>query len=556
MNHKATEIGKQIGGWLWRKYSTIIVVALFVTGLVAGYALRGGPDTSRSDSATTQPAAHDHGNESADQAQVWTCSMHPQIRQPKPGKCPICGMDLTPMKGSQASQAGHNLSMVEGSAGWTCPDHPSIVEDEPGTCPIDGLDLVPATPEGGEREILLYRNPMDPTITSPVPAKDSMGMDYVPVYAEAAGGSATSSAIVEIDPAVVQNMNVRTEVAQRRNLTRPIRTVGYLEFDQQRMVTVTTKYSGWVEKVNVNYVGEKVRRGQPLFEIYSPELVQTEQELLSALDFAQEMEDAPDDARSRAWSMVESARTRLGYWDITPEQIARLEETGEVFRTLEVSAPASGLVMKRMAGLEGMAVKPGMELFHIADLSSLWLSVELFEDQLAAVREGTEAEIDLSYFPGETFHGRVRFLEPELSEKTRTMRAKIEVPNRNGQLRKGMYATVELKPVEVLDALTVPLQSVLRTGQRNVVVVALGNGRFEPRDVTLGHEAEGFAEVLGGLEEGTEVVTSAQFLLDSESTLREAIQKMIADRTAGTSSAADPTVSETTAPAMADHSGH
>ena len=198
-----------------------------------------------------------------------------------------------------------------------------------------------------------------------------------------------------------------------------------------------------------------------------------------------------------------------------------------------------------------------MELFHIADLSSLWLSVELFEDQLAAVREGTEARINLSYFPGETFSGRVRFLEPELSEKTRTMRAKIEVLNRDGRLRKGMYATVELQPVEVRDVLTVPLQSVLRTGERNVVVVALGNGRFEPRDVTLGHEAEGFAQVLGGLEEGADVVTSAQFLLDSESTLREAIQKMVADRAAATSnSAVDPDAGGQAEPSMTDHNGH
>ena len=530
---------------------TAAFVAVSVASLILGILLAQWLPANLLGLRGAESGASASESDSEADGQLWTCGMHPHVIQDEPGQCPICGMDLTPMKGSDTSQSdhshsGHDHSMAEGPAQWTCPDHGTIVESEPGQCPIDGLDLVPAAPEGGEREILFYRNPMDPTITSPVPAKDSMGMDYVPVYAEDAVTSAKSGAIVEIDPAVVQNMNVRIQAAQRRDLTRPIRTVGYLEFDQQRMVTVTTKYSGWVEKVNVNYVGEKVRRGQPLFEIYSPELVQTEQELLSALDFAQEMEDAPEDARSRAWSMVESARTRLGYWDIAPEQIARLEETGEVFRTLEVSAPASGLVMKRMAGLEGMAVQPGMELFHIADLSSLWLSVELFEDQLAAVREGTEAEINLSYFPGETFRGRVRFLEPELSEKTRTMRAKIEVPNRNGRLRKGMYATVELQPVEVRDVLTVPLQSVLRTGQRNVVVVALGEGRFEPRDVTLGHEAEGFAEVLAGLEEGAEVVTSAQFLLDSESTLREAIQKMIADRTAG----------ERTEPAMADHSGH
>ncbi len=419
--------------------------------------------------------------------ELWTCSMHPHVLEHGPGRCPICGMDLTPVKKATP----------------------------------DPLRL-PST----DREIAYYRSAMEPEVTSPIPAKDAMGMDYVPVYAEELESGAGLSPLVEIDPLVVQNMNVRTERVARRDLTRPIRTVGYLEFDQQRMVTVTTKYSGWIEKVNVNYVGEKVRRGQPLFEIYSPELVQTEQELLSALDFAREMDDAPEDDRQRAWSMVESTRTRLGYWDVSAERIAQLEETGEVFRTLEVVAPSNGLVMKRLAGLEGMAVQPGMELFHIADMSSLWLSVEIFEDHLASVREGTRAEISLSYYPGETFSGRVRFLEPELSEETRTMRAKIEVPNRDGRMRKGMYATVELQPIEVRNALTVPLEAILRTGQRNVVVEALGSGRFQPRNVILGHEAEGFAEVKAGLSEQAEVVTSAQFLLDSESTLREAIQKM------------------------------
>ncbi len=425
--------------------------------------------------------------------QLWTCGMHPHVIEEEPGQCPICGMNLTPMRGGEASQTGDGHAAPAGE--WTCPDHPMIVESEPGTCPIDGVELVPAS------------------------AGASGG---------GGAGAGGAGATVEIDPAMVQNMNVRTEAVTRRDLSQPIRTVGYLEYDQQRMVTVTTKYSGWVEKVYVNYVGEKVRQGQPLFEIYSPELVQTEQELLSALDFAAEMSEAPEDARERSLSMVESARVRLGYWDISPQQITRLEETGEVFRTLKVSAPSNGLVMKRMAGLEGMAVQPGMELFHIADLSSLWLSVELFEDQVAWVREGTPAQVALSYFPGEAFRGKVRFLEPELSEKTRTMRAKIEVPNPGGRLRKGMYATVEFQPVIVRDAVAVPSQAVLRTGQRSVVVVALGEGRFAPREVTLGHEAEGYAQVLSGLEEGTEVVTSAQFLLDSESKLREAIQKMIA----------------------------
>ena len=439
----------------------------------------------------------------AEPSQLWTCGMHPQVIEEEPGQCPICAMDLTPMReGAEAGMDAMETTSANQANQWTCPDHAMIVESAPGTCPIDGLDLVP---QGMEDRAGLQD--MEPANAGPE---------------------------VQVAPAMVQKMNVRTDYVTRRDLGRPIRTVGYLEYDQQRMVTVTTKYSGWVEKVYVNYVGEKVRRGQPLFEIYSPELVQTEQELLSALSFARELENAPGDAYQRALSLVESARIRLGYWDVSPEQIERLETTGEVFRTLEVAAPAAGLVMKRMAGLEGMAVQPGMELFHLADLSSLWLSVELFEDQLAWVREGAEAKVDLSYFPSETYYGRVRFLEPELSEKTRTIRAKIEVPNRDGRLRKGMYATVELRPVSERQALAVPTQAVLRTGQRNVVVMALGDGRFAPREVTLGHEAEGFAEVLSGLQEGDEVVTSAQFLLDSESSLREAIQKMIASRRSST----------------------
>ena len=447
----------------------------------------------RSDSET-----HDHGAHT--QAQLWTCGMHPQVIQEEPGQCPICGMDLTPMRSDEAPGPVAKTE-AEARAGWTCPDHAMINESEPGQCPIDGQDLV-----------------------EPVDSPKSAAPLKSPVSSKSSGPTVT------IDPGVVQNMNVRTEVVGLRSLSQPIRTVGYLEYDQQRMVTVTTKYSGWVEKVYVNYVGEKVRRGQPLFEIYSPELVQTERELLSALAFAEEMSEAPEDASRRARAMVEAARVRLGYWDISAQQIARLEETGEVFRTLKVTAPANGLVMKRMPGLEGMAVNPGMEIFHIADLSSLWLSVELFEDQLAWVREGTTAEISLSYFPGESFLGRVRFLEPELSDATRTIKAKIELANPDGRLRKGMFATVVLQPTAVEKAVAVPSQAVIRTGRRNMVLVAEGGGRFTPREVILGHEAQGFVEIRQGLDAGVEVVTSAQFLLDSESKLKAAVQAMIAER--------------------------
>lgn len=386
---------------------------------------------------------------------------------------------------------------------WICPMHPHILEEDPGTCPICGMDLVPAG---------------DPSEVVPAPNVTGRSMQE--------DRDAASGTIVEIDPVVVQNMNVRSVEVVRRDLKQRIRTVGYLEFDQERMVTVTTKYRGWIEKVYVNYIGQPVEAGQPLFEIYSPELVQTQQELLSARQYAERLAEVGEQARQRAEALVEAARARLHFWDISPAQIEELESSREIVRTLQVVAPSRGLIMKRLTGLEGMAVEPGMEIFHIADLSTLWLSVEVFENQLVWIGEGTAADIEFSYFPGQTFRGVVQYIEPEFSERTRTLRVKLAVPNPAGRLRPGMFATVEFAPVAVAEALAVPTLAVLRTGERDVVVVDLGSGRFEPRPVTLGHVGEGYVAVLAGLEEGERVVTSAQFLIDSEASLQEAIQKM------------------------------
>jgi len=424
--------------------------------------------------------------------QLWTCGMHPQVIMQQPGTCPICGMNLVPVGGTGRSQTA------------------TLGEEKP----------------SGERKVLFYRNPMNPSVTSPEPMKDAMGMDYVPVYADEVQSAASAGPVVSIDPAVVQNMGVLTEKVLRRDLARSVRTVGYLGYDQEKMVSVTTRYEGFVEKVYVNYLGQPVNKGDPLFEIYSPELVQTQQELLSAMEFARRMKDAPEDARRRAESLVAAAKARLSYWDVTPEQLSRLEESGQVSRTLAVVAPIGGLVMKRMDGLEGMAVRPGMDVIHIADLSSLWLEVEVFENQLPWLRPGSAATATLSYFPGEEFTGRIRYIEPAVSEKTRTVKVTFELPNPEGKLRVGMYATVECQPVIAPEAIAVPSHSILRTGSRNVVIVALGGGRFAPREVTLGFEGEGWVQVLAGLDVGEEIVTSSQFLINSESNLREAIQKM------------------------------
>jgi Cu(I)/Ag(I) efflux system membrane fusion protein/cobalt-zinc-cadmium efflux system membrane fusion protein len=418
--------------------------------------------------------------------------MHPEVIQNEPGICPICHMDLTPLRTDESTTGGggHEDHVSEL---WTCPMHSDhIQEEEPGTCPICGMDLAPVLSE-----------------------------DF-------GSGIGTDGTVVTIDSTVQQNMNVVTRFAERRDIAHEIRTVGYLEYDQERMVSVTTKFSGFIEKTYVNYIGQPVQKGEPLFEIYSPELVQTGQELLSAMRYVESLADAPESARSRAQALLEAARQRLAFWDITPEQIRHLEESGEVFRALQIVAPASGVVMKRMPGLEGMATRPGMELLHIADLSNLWLTVEVFDNQLPWLDTGSPATVTLSYFPGVTYRGRVRYIEPEVSEKTRTIQLTLDVPNRNRKLRVGMYATVVFEPVVAADAITVPAEAVIRTGERDVVVVAIGDGRFAPREVVLGSRSDGFIQVLEGLDEGDEVVTSAQFLIDSESNLREAVNKLLA----------------------------
>lgn len=400
------------------------------------------------------------------------------------------------------SPIGHGLHGGTASASasdqkelWTCPMHPQILEDHPGSCPICGMDLVPVADQAS-------------TASDEHPMPDDGGP------------------VVTVDPKVVQRMNVTTTTLERRDLRRAVRTVGSLDYDQEHMVTVTTKYPGFVEKLYVRSVGEPIEEGQPLFDVYAPELVQTQQELLSAMAYATRLEGAPEATRARADALVAAARQRLAFWDIGPDQVAKIIASGEPIRALTVRAPASGLVMQLAHGLEGMRIQPGMDVIHIAGIDPLWLRVEVFDDQLAWIGPGSPAKVSLSYLPGESFTARVRYIEPEVAEKTRTVQLVLEVANPSGKLRVGMYATVELEATVVRNAVAVPTQAVLRTGDRSIVVEALGDGRFVPRVVELGLEADGYLQVLSGLDSGTEIVTSSQFLIDSESNLRAAISKL------------------------------
>jgi len=415
---------------------------------------------------------------------------------------------------------------------YTCAMHPFIIADEPGSCPICGMTLVPvrtdsaaATGPGGEKKekkLLFYRNPMNPGVTSPVPAKDNMGMDYVPVYEDEGSDGGT----IRVDPNTVQSIGVRTATVTTGELKKTIRTVGRVAYDESRITSVNSKVNGWIEKLHVDTTGQEVRKGEPLIDIYSPDLVSAQQEYLIARGHFEKVKDSPfPDVVKSARELLDSARKRLDYWDIDDAQIKKLERTGEVRKTLTLYSPFRGVVMSK-AAFDGARVMAGMELFRIADISRIWVMADVYEYELPWVKQGAPATVTLDYLPGKKFHGTVTYVYPYLEGKTRTATARIELVNPGILLKPDMYAHVELHPRVKGRTVLIPSDAIIRSGIRNVVFIARGEGRFQPREVSLGVEGEeGTVQVLSGLSGGEQIVVSAQFLLDSESNLKEALKK-------------------------------
>ena len=377
---------------------------------------------------------------------------------------------------------------------------------------------------GDEREILYWRAPMDPTFTSDRPGKSPMGMDLVPVYASESESAPPGT--VRIDPGFVQSIGVRTELVARQDLGRTIRTVGTLAHNDRQIAWVNTKYDGWIEQVRVNYLGETVETGQVLFDIYSPQLVTTQMEYLQAVDYAARLSGSGYPAiAERALSLVESARARLRYWDISDEQIETLERERTPRRTLSVRSPVTGVVVEKLdRALDGMHVEAGTNVYKMADLTTIWVDVEVFEHQVEAMRVGQRARIELPYVSGRAYTGFVRYLYPHFDEQTRTMTISIELENPGLSLRAGMYANVTFEAPVARDALTVPEEAVIRGGARDLVVLERSVGTFRVVPVTLGVHGDGRREVLEGVGEGDRIVVSAQFLIDSESNLAAAIR--------------------------------
>jgi Cu(I)/Ag(I) efflux system membrane fusion protein len=371
---------------------------------------------------------------------------------------------------------------------------------------------------------LYYRNPMGLPDTSPVPKKDPMGMDYIPVYEGEAGdpGAAAGANVVRITPDKVQKLGVRTEAVARRALGRVVRASGRVEPDERRTYAITPKFEGYVERLYVNVTGQAVGKGQPLFDVYSPELVSAQREYAIAMQGVRALSGAGGDAAAGMQQLAESSLQRLRNWDLPSEQVDALANSGEPRRTVTFRSPVAGIVTEKKA-LQGMRFMPGETLYQVTDLSSVWVVADVFEQDIGSVRPGTRASVTLAAYPNMQFAGTITYVYPTLKAETRTVPVRIELANPNHWLKPAMFAQVELPAGDGSPVLAVPDSAVIDSGTRRIVLVQLQEGRFEPREVKLGARGDRHVQVLEGLKEGEQVVVAANFLIDAESNLRAAI---------------------------------
>ena len=375
------------------------------------------------------------------------------------------------------------------------------------------------------RKILYYRNPMGLPDTSPVPKKDPMGMDYIPVYEEGEEpGASPGSGQVRISVEKVQKLGVKTELAAIRMLDKTVRAVGSVEVDERHIHNIAPKFEGWIEKLHVKTTGEPVKKGQALFDVYSPELVSAQREYAIAVQGVAALKDADDDTKRSMQQLAEASLLRLRNWDISEQQVKELARSEAARRSLTFHAfhtPVNGIVLEKKA-LEGMRFMPGEVLYQIADLSSVWVVADVFEQDIGLVQVGSKAQIKLNAYPDKPFEGVVSLVYPTLNAATRTVPVRIEIANPKGLLKPAMFANVEIL-VAGSEVLTVPVSAVIDSGTRQIVLVQLAPGRFDPRVVRLGSRGENYAEVLEGIAEGEQVVISANFLIDAESNLKAAL---------------------------------
>ncbi len=383
----------------------------------------------------------------------------------------------------------HAQAKKDGKQLYTCGMHPNVINEGKGTCPICGMDLTPMKkPSGAGKE---------------------------------GGGAADPEGTVTVDPVMVQNMGVRVAHVKKGSLSRRVRTIGEVVVAEDLVSVVNLKYSGWIERLYVDQTGVKVRRGQRLFSVYSPQLVSAQEEYLLAIRSGAG-KDSP---------LVRSARRRLAFWDVGASLLRRIEKRGKAVRTVTINAPRSGYVLHKNV-VVGAKVNAGQDLLRVGKLDAVWVHAQVYEWDAPWIRVGQKATMELTFEKGRQYQGKVSYIYPTLSHKTRTLTVRLEFVNPQLQLKPGMFTTVRIETRQKSDVLFVPTEAVIHSGKRNLVFVALAElGKYEPRQVTTGLAGDGHVtEVLSGLEAGETVVVSGQFLLDSESQLQEAMQKLLAAR--------------------------
>ena len=414
---------------------------------------------------------------------TYVCPMHPQIIKDGPGNCPICGMDLVakevePLEPSESFAEALDDDPEEHlkkhrDPTYVCPMHPQIVKDGPGSCPICGMDLVLKRVEPQEEQ----------------------------------------APVVKITHAVIQNMGVRTEPVKRDTFLKTIQTVGRVDYDETRLVHVHPRSEGWLEKLMVRAVGDPVRRGQLLGQLYSPEILAAQVDFIIALN------------QSSGVKSIEKARNRLRLLGLSEKTINAIQKSKETRNTIPIFAPAKG-IMSQLQAREGMYIKPEMEIFTIVDPSRMWVMVDVFEYQIEWLRQGLATEITVPAYPGKKWQGNVDYIYPDLDPVSRTLRVRLAFDNPEGLLKANMFAEVVIHGGAKQDALLIPASALIETGKRTSVVKALGGGRFQSVDVVTGPARSAQVEILSGLEEGDEIVVSGQFLIDSESSLQASFLRM------------------------------
>ncbi|MCW8853531.1 MAG: efflux RND transporter periplasmic adaptor subunit [Gammaproteobacteria bacterium] len=400
---------------------------------------------------------------------------------------------------------------------YVCPMHSQIIRDEEGTCPICGMDLVQVKVEAKEsvkkqKKILYWVAPMDANYRRDEPGKSPMGMDLVPVYDEADDQTAEDGPVVRISPAVINNMGVRTAKIERGPLWRRIDTVASVDYDESRVSHIHLRTDGWIENLNVRSEGERIKKGDRLFNVYSPTLVNAMEEYVQSLI-------------SNNRRLINASRDRLGSLGVSDQQIKLLEKNRKVPQSVSIYAQQDGVVVS-LKVREGMYVKPETEVMRLADLSRVWLLAEVFETQVDWVELGQSADVSLSYLPGRQWEGKVEYIYPTLDAKTRTLKVRLQFENPDEALKPNMYAHVSIYGGAKKDILSMPREALIRTGQEQRVILDLGDGRFAPRKVKAGIESGDWVEIIEGLNEADVVVVSGQFLIDSEASLKASLIRM------------------------------